>query len=288
MTRSERLARRIAGTACWLGVLILVALPFPGAAQSIQGAQPGIWQRFNNAIYEAAVYKRNRVRTLRPLAFVKDPATDKFVTQVSVLSSFDYSIIGVGNKARLPSSLFLFVSTPNELRQRCGGVRPNQLTMFLRMLVGLQPDTSFVNLAVLEVAREDIFRPSPYPQTNTTLPCASSTDSDCGNHFPPDPVINDYDPPEVKAEKEAQIDANLHHKAWMGTSTLERYIIMPFNTTPTLHPRGFPFTRLGYTYNWNPTASDVYGVSEYVVRPGSEYKVLAIFKPAEGFCMGAG
>lgn len=36
---------------------------------------------------------------------------------------------------------------------------------------------------------------------------------------------------------------------------------------------GYPFTRLGYTYNWNPTAPSPVGASEYVLRKGAKVVV---------------
>lgn len=40
---------------------------------------------------------------------------------------------------------------------------------------------------------------------------------------------------------------------------------------------GYPFTRLGYTYDWHSSAAPVqhYGASEFVVRPGTEVVVVA-------------
>lgn len=41
---------------------------------------------------------------------------------------------------------------------------------------------------------------------------------------------------------------------------------------------GYPFTRLGYTYDWNPEAvtKKHYGASEFLLAPGSQVNVLAI------------
>jgi hypothetical protein len=45
----------------------------------------------------------------------------------------------------------------------------------------------------------------------------------------------------------------------------------------------YPFTAMGWSYNWNPDSSDHHGVSEYVVRRGAKVAAERIFDPAE-FC----
>jgi hypothetical protein len=38
-------------------------------------------------------------------------------------------------------------------------------------------------------------------------------------------------------------------------------------------PNGYPWTHLGYTYNWTPGA-DRYGASEYVIRGGATATIV--------------
>jgi hypothetical protein len=44
----------------------------------------------------------------------------------------------------------------------------------------------------------------------------------------------------------------------------------------------YPFTQLGYTYDWNPRNKDHIGLSEFVVRKNSYVKVAGFF-PSESF-----
>lgn len=48
---------------------------------------------------------------------------------------------------------------------------------------------------------------------------------------------------------------------------------------------GYPFTRRGYTYDWDPAASGVrhVGLSEYVTRPSSPVEIVSI-TPIEDYC----
>jgi hypothetical protein len=39
-------------------------------------------------------------------------------------------------------------------------------------------------------------------------------------------------------------------------------------------PDGYPWTHLGYTYNWDPAASSIVGTSEYVIPQGTSVQVL--------------
>ncbi len=79
-------------------------------------------------------------------------------------------------------------------------------------------------------ARADLFRPCPDPDP---------TKPSCTLDFPK--------------------DAPERHKAWMAGQVSSRYTA----------PGGYPWTRLGYTFDWNPDTPR-YGASEYVLRTGSK------------------
>lgn len=46
--------------------------------------------------------------------------------------------------------------------------------------------------------------------------------------------------------------------------------------------QGFPWTRLGYTFDWGSRAKE-YGASEYVIRKGARVRVLSVH-PTEAYC----
>jgi hypothetical protein len=48
---------------------------------------------------------------------------------------------------------------------------------------------------------------------------------------------------------------------------------------------GYPFTGMGWTYNWDPTSASHVGVSEYVVRKGAAVSDVTTASP-ETFCNG--
>ena len=143
----------------------------------------------------------------------------------------------------------VWISLVPEVKDRCRMFPPEALAMRLRQLLGLQPTqpvTHFVNMKVRAV---DLFRPTPDPRTDTIYPCLDpAAKKDC-NVFP-----HDVDP---------------KHKAWMAEN---------FGTLQI--PNGWPWTRLGYAYNWTPGA-DPYGASEYLVRGGSNVVVTEATPIAE-------
>jgi hypothetical protein len=48
-------------------------------------------------------------------------------------------------------------------------------------------------------------------------------------------------------------------------------------------PDGYPWTHLGYTYNWRP-GEDRYGTSEYVIRQGATAWVQEVIDPSYEYC----
>ena len=60
------------------------------------------------------------------------------------------------------------------------------------------------------------------------------------------------------------------NKAWFAEQVNSRY----------QDPNGYPWTRLGYTFDWNPETPR-YGASEYVIRKGSAVTVKTRTSTAE-------
>ena len=103
----------------------------------------------------------------------------------------------------------------------------------------------------MTVRAGDIFRPSPNPITTSESLCDQpDKDNTCGELLP-DWVNND-------------------HKSWIANQMLTSYLVSSTHNGAY----SYPWTRLGYTYNWKPGA-DRYGASEYVIRPGSVVTVIS-------------
>lgn len=68
-------------------------------------------------------------------------------------------------------------------------------------------------------------------------------------------------------------DVSSAHKAWFADHA----------TTSYQFPKGFPWTRLGYTYNWKPGESEV-GPAEFVVRKDATVQVVSV-ETTEEYCV---
>ena len=132
----------------------------------------------------------------------------------------------------------LWVTLVPEVRDSCRGFAPDELRLRLNQLLGLPPgggDTLMVEMTVPVAA---LFRPVADPAVTTRYPCGDTIQAGCGQRFP-----DGVDP---------------RHVSFISNQFLTRWRV----------PGGYPWTRLGYTYNWHP-GSPRYGASEYLVRMGT-------------------
>jgi hypothetical protein len=109
----------------------------------------------------------------------------------------------------------------------------------LAQRLGLPPDAGYTQFVELWVRPADLVRPCPDPEVS---------DREC-ERSPPIP------------SEHVRISAS--HREWFRTLRRTSY-----------GPDGYPFTGLGYTYDWNP-ATDEVGPSEFVLRSGKPATVKA-------------
>lgn len=138
----------------------------------------------------------------------------------------------------------IWVTAEGDLRTACKGFEANVLRTRVQQLLGLPLDDAPRFMVTLRVAAEDLFRPCADPDLGKTR---------CGEDFP-----KDLDPA---------------HYDWYARQTAKAYA----------SPAGFPWTRLGYTYNWRAGADEV-GLPELVVRESTKVRVLARTPTAE-YCL---
>lgn len=124
-------------------------------------------------------------------------------------------------------------------------VEREEVTSRLEGLLGLPPGAGKTTFAALWVDPADLFRPCPDPEI---------TDTRCDLDFPP--------------------DVSEAHRRWMTDRAARSY-----------GPDGYPWTRLGYTYDWASPDSPV-GPSELVVRRGATVLVESVAPTAE-YCVPA-
>ena len=212
----------------------LIVLVFPASAAVWDDPSNDLWKRYNATVADSAVYRHENLRRLHPLKF--EPQT--FTTTVVTLTNYAYPA-GVQTLSRA-----VWVTAVPEVQEKCSKFSDQDLALRLRQLIGLQPDAKFQYFVTMTVKSSDVFRPATDPTTTTESPCSDSTQATCGETFP-DWVTS-------------------AHIKWIANQMLSSYVILE----PHTGAYSYPWTRLGYTYDWKPGA-DRYGASEYVIRPGS-------------------
>jgi len=229
-------------------LVFMVLLSLASFASSIQ-SQPtndaAMLAAYNAAIYDAAVYKSSNVRPLKPLQF--DPITKS--TTVVTLTTFDYKL----GQTTVP--VYVWVTQVPEVQQICRTFT-GDVQQSLVQLLGLIPNTKLGNFVIMNVAQGQIIRPAANPDPTTPLPCPTPAPANCGQEFP------------------QGVDAA--YVNWFANKALSAWVVSNAGQPAV----GYPWTRLGYTYNWKP-GTDKYGASEYVIKPGSSVTVREIVSVAK-------
>jgi hypothetical protein len=228
-------------------VLAVLSVEPVSVAQDKSQTDPDLMSVYKNAIYDAAVYKFSNVRPLKKLEF--DPKTH--TARVVTLTGFAYT------PGKTKVGVDVWVTAVPEVQNACRSFT-GDIALRLRQLLGFPPAHKFTNFVVITVKRKDIFRPAANPDPTTTSPCDKPMESNCGEAFP------------QRVSKK--------HVKWLANQMLSSYIISESDQARD----GYPWTRLGYTYDWRP-GSNKYGASEFVIRKGSKVKVEEIV-PYETYC----
>ena len=193
---------------------------------------------YDKAIYDASVYKPEHIRKLRPLQI--DANGEVLVATVTSLDGDPGTLLTASDAG-------IWVTGVPEVKDICL-TWTSDIDMRMRELLGLPPEADVPRVLTLRVKAADVFRPSPHGTITTTMPCTQLQDAptppDCGNLFPP--------------------EATAEHYQWIAQQSFELHEI----------PDGYPWTHLGYTYNWAPD-QDRYGASEYVIRSGATALIVA-------------
>jgi hypothetical protein len=139
----------------------------------------------------------------------------------------------------------IWVTLVPQLQEKCQTFIRDMEALDLRLeqLLGLPPKSGKTQVVEMVIRSSDLFRPCPDSDISKT---------ECSQYFPEN-VTRSY-------------------VNWLAKNLLDSYQI----------PGGYPWTRLGYTYDWNPDSPE-FGLSEYVVRKGSSIEVTSI-SPTFNYC----
>ena len=114
------------------------------------------------------------------------------------------------------------------------------MTLRVEQLLGLPPHNGKTRFVAFWVNPEDLFRPSPDPEI---------TDHEAGLDFPASALF---------------VAVSAEHIAWFNALVETSY-----------GAGGYPWTRLGYTYDWGNPCREV-GLSEFVIRSGATVDVQSV------------
>jgi hypothetical protein len=156
-------------------------------------------------------------------------------------------------------------STGTQVQDACtkSGLRGDALVLRLEQLLGLPPDMGFDVFMQVWIDPQTLFRPCADPSvTTTTCPVSAPLKSDA--------------PEQVSWDCAAPPDP---HSQWLCNSWVARY----GNSNPQ---QRFPWTALGYTYDWSPDNPTGEGPSEFVA-PAKTKVVLERLVTTEEFCTAA-
>ncbi len=148
----------------------------------------------------------------------------------------------VGEKMPLSREVW---TTPGLQLQRFASqlnLSEENLTLRLEQYLGLPYHDGKTKFVQMWVEPKDLFRPCPDPEISDTY---------CGLEFPStvEPL----------------------HQEWVNEKILTSY-----------GENGYPWTRLGYTYDWGNIATET-GGSEFVVRAGAEVEIDSVIDTVEYF-----
>jgi hypothetical protein len=253
-------------------LIILQVLPIPLQSWLAGLFNPAPFVSYESALADAAIKN--------PAAMVQLQTIDLGKPEVLV-TTFRFPSLQAG-KTPQPLASPTWVTIPRELKAACAGA-PNAVRA-LQQILGLPRMSGDRVVYEMTVQTKDIFRPCMSgPQVNTPT---------CSFDLPPAP--DDPSPPAAASnaggdDKDKALAAL--RKAYDDLRFVSNQMWTSYRTgfrstgaTAGDYPyTGYPFTGMGWTYNWDPSSTTHIGVSEFVVRKGAQVTVERAIKP-EDFC----
>lgn len=139
----------------------------------------------------------------------------------------------------------MWITTAPELHARMQELAATDVDQRLNQLLGLPPGSKYGHFVEFWVKPSDLFRPCPDKEID---------DSSCELCFPD--------------------DVDQAHKEWINANRISRYYECALDDK-------YPWTQLGYTYDWNPANRTHVGLSEFVIGKNKQIIVKAIYTTEE-------
>ena len=265
--------------ALFLWVLILALLLVPAVA--ILSAENGQHNRAFEVALETTLDldRPEPVEDLIPLVAGHpgqrwDPGTNPPRVLVATFASYHGYPDNERKECKLKKPVW--VSPVPQLQEQCRAFALSGAEVEQRIAeyLGLRPGPAKGSIVELWVEPRDAFRPCPDPDIE---------DRTCRRGLPaipeaPEEAEDQEGPPAVQAPEESQATA-AREKEYVEALAHARWFQQKFEG---YYERPYPWTRLGYTYDWgNPNSS--IGASEYVVRENATVGVASV-TPVDEYC----
>lgn len=205
---------------------------------------------YERSIFRAAVFEDANVRPLTPLAYP--------VQALSLTSNTAWAEGKEGQAVTIDSKYGMWISVEPELQAICRKYPREQVVERLHYLLGLKP--------AIEADRSARFVRFTVKDQQPTGPTGQGVFRPCAD---PDPKA---------AQCGNQIKGTADYVNWFANQQ-----VFSYQVNGEMKRTGYPWTRLGYTYNWDPAATDIRGVQEYIVPDKTVVTVTEIVKP-EDYC----
>jgi hypothetical protein len=179
---------------------------------------------------------------------------------------------------KLPAGAEMWVTAAPQVKDFCKGISTDKLTLRLEQLLGLPPNNGKTRFMELWVHREDLIRPSPDPEI-----------------IDREAISDEIDPWRYRS---TYYEIHSDYKHWYDNQKKKSYRpANEINDPNALGQKyGFPWTRLGYTYDWasdpNGDPKQKVGLSEFLILGGKDFygrDVHVHIKdswPTEKYCSG--
>jgi len=196
----------------------------------------------------------NPVSDANPTLVWQDPATKRRLKVASFMSQASFDKYYAGVTGGTTTGAYSWVTLVPEIQAFCRatGLSGTDLTDRLEQRLGLNPATEYAVFVEMWVDRGDLFRPCPDPETSDTVCDLTFAQKDGLPVNPPVKGLADY-------------------LGWFEQTYQGSYL-----------DGGAPWTRLGYTYDWNP-ATPKFGASEYLITADADYRVAGHYS-ADQYC----
>jgi hypothetical protein len=253
--------------------LLLLALSGCATTHQVASAGPGadaLWAEYERAVDDTRYPRSERVsRDLVPITTFFDGLVWDEARQRVLMVTWTQASPYTPGEMQLAHAVWF---TPAPFVQRfCSGMglQDQALSQRLRQRLGLPPDNASDAFVEMWIDPGDFFRPCPDPEVN---------DRECQVNLTTGTVDRNSSCPWSAAFQQQvsrkSVVVSHDHLDWMCETWA--------STHPLGKPRqSYPWTALGYTYDWAPSSRNHVGESEYVAPKGTPVVVRGVIPTAQ-------